>query len=54
MLEAGREARSLRAQALLQPFTHGVADRPAGLAIDLFAVVVDSAAHEEFRLLSIN
>jgi hypothetical protein len=49
MLEMGRQARGLGVKALLQPFAHGVADRSAGLAIDLFAVVVDSAHHGEFR-----
>jgi hypothetical protein len=49
MLKVGRQARGLGVKALLQPFAHGVADRSAGLAIDLFAVVVDSAHHGEFR-----
>jgi hypothetical protein len=32
-------------------FTDGVANRSARLAIDLFAVVGDSAIHDEFRLV---
>ena len=46
--------RGLGAKALLQPFAHGIADRSAGLAIDLFAVVVDSAIHGEFRFVVIS
>ena len=46
MLEMGWEARSFGTQALPQPFAHGVADRSAGLAIDPFAVVGDSAVHD--------
>ena len=34
-------------------FTDGVANRSARLAIDLFAVVADSAIHDEFRLVSV-
>ena len=49
MFQMGRQARPLRAEALLQPFAHSVADRSAGLAIDLFDVVGDSAIHDEFR-----
>jgi hypothetical protein len=30
---------------LLQPFADGVADRHAGLVIDLFDIVVDSSFH---------
>jgi hypothetical protein len=33
-------------------FTDGVANRSARLAIDLFAVVGDSAIHDEFRFVS--
>ena len=40
----------LRAKVLLQPFAYGVTDRSAGLAIDLFAVLGDSAVHIEFPL----
>jgi hypothetical protein len=49
MLELGREVRRLRAQGPLQLFTRGVADRSARPAIDLFAVVGDSAIHNKFR-----
>jgi hypothetical protein len=49
MLEVGREVRRLRKQGPLQLFTHGVADRSARPAIDLLAVVGDSAIHDEFR-----
>jgi hypothetical protein len=52
MLEMGWEARSFGTQALLQPFAHGVADRSAGLVIDLFAVIGDSAVHDGFRSVS--
>jgi hypothetical protein len=45
MLKVGRQTRGLGAKALLQPFSHGVADRSAGLAIDGLAVVGDSAIH---------
>jgi hypothetical protein len=54
MLEMGRQARGFRAKVLLQPFGHGVADRSAGLAIDQFAVVGNSAVHDEFRFLAIS
>ena len=54
MLEAGRETGRFRAQALLQPFPHGVADRPAGLVVDPFAVVGASAVHDGFLLRSFN
>ncbi|MES5482079.1 hypothetical protein QMZ05_04920 [Bradyrhizobium sp. INPA03-11B] len=40
LLQAGRK-RGLWPQALLEPFTHGVADVTAGLAINLIGVVVD-------------
>jgi hypothetical protein len=53
MLELGREVRRLRAQGPLQLFTHGVADRSARPAIDLFAVVGDSAIHNKFRFWSL-
>lgn len=49
LLEARRQAGKFGAQALLQPFAHGVADRPAGSVIDGFAAVSDSA-HDGFRL----
>jgi hypothetical protein len=54
MLEVGRQARGLQAKALLQPFAYCVADRSAGLAIDWFAIVSDSAVHDEFRFLVIS
>ena len=50
MLEVGREAHGFRTKVLLQPFAHGIADRSAGLAIDLFAVA--SAIHDGFRIVS--
>jgi hypothetical protein len=37
-------------QVLLQPLADGIADRSAGLAIDLFALVGDSAVHGEVPL----
>src|SRR5258708_26506246 len=49
MLEIGRQTRGVGTKVLLQPFAYGVADRSAGLAIDLFAVVVDSAVHGGVR-----
>jgi hypothetical protein len=54
MLEVGRQAQGLRAKALLQPFAYCVADRSAGIAIDRFAVVGDSAIHDEFRFVVIS
>jgi len=54
MLEMGRQTRGVRTKVLPQPFAHGVADRSAGLAIDWFAVVVDSAVHRRFRFLVIS
>jgi hypothetical protein len=45
VLEVGRQMRSLGAKVLLQPFADGIADRSAGLAIDLFAVIGASAVH---------
>ena len=53
MLEVGRGKQGVRTQVLLQPFAYGVADRSAGLAIELFAVVADSAIHNEFRFIFI-
>jgi hypothetical protein len=47
MLQMGWQ-HGFRTQILLQPFTDAVADRPQGLAIDLFVFVVDSAVHSEF------
>jgi hypothetical protein len=54
MLEVGRQTRGLGVNISLQPFAHGIADRPAGLAIDLLAVVADSAIHGVFRFLVIS
>src|SRR5882724_226196 len=52
MLEMGRQTRGVRTKVLPQPFAYGVADRSAGLAIDLFAV--DSAVHGRFCFLVIS
>jgi len=49
MLKVGGQTRGLGVKILLQPFAYGIADRPAGLAINLFAVIVDSAIHGVFR-----
>jgi hypothetical protein len=54
MLKMGRQTRGLGAKIFLQPFAHGIADRSAGLTIDLFAVVVDSAHHGVFRFVVIS
>jgi hypothetical protein len=51
MLKVGRQARRVGTQILLQAFAYGVANRSAGLVIDLFAFVGDSALHGEFRFL---
>ncbi|MHC2630199.1 hypothetical protein ACVIU7_001116 [Bradyrhizobium liaoningense] len=48
----GREAR-LGAKALLQPLAHGIANRAAGAAVDLFAVIGKEASHREFRALKV-
>jgi hypothetical protein len=53
MLKVGRQTRGVRAKIPLQPFPHSIANRSAGLAIDLFAVVGDSTVHDEFRILVI-
>src|ERR1700688_4108507 len=45
MLEMGRGAQGIGTQALLQPFAHGVANRPAGLAVDPFAVIGKLTVH---------
>ncbi len=50
----GGRVELLRAQALLQPLAHGIADRSAGLAVDWFAVVYDSAVHGGFRCNSMS
>src|SRR6266508_1299137 len=44
-LAQSRRQFGVGAQALLQPFADGVADRHAGLVIVLFEIVVDSALH---------
>src|SRR3954465_9261204 len=49
----GRQTRRLGTQALLQPFAHGITDQSAGRAIDLVAVVGDSA-HGAFRFVVIS
>jgi hypothetical protein len=54
VIEVGRWTQGLRTKALLQPFAHGVADRSAGLAIDLLAVIGDSAIHGAFRFVVIS
>jgi hypothetical protein len=43
MLELGRQGWRLGAEIPLQPFADGVADRSAGIAIDLWAI------HDSFR-----
>jgi hypothetical protein len=53
MLKVRRQTRSVRAKVPLQPFAHSIANRSAGLAINRFAVVVDSTVHGEFRILVI-
>ena len=53
VLEARGQAGKFGAQALPQPFAHGVANRPAGPVIERFAAVVDPAVHDEFRLASV-
>jgi hypothetical protein len=40
------QTRRFRAQILLQPLAHGIADRSAGLAVDRFASVGSSAVHD--------
>jgi hypothetical protein len=54
MFQMGRQSGMNRAKILLQPFAHGIANRSAGLAIDLFAGVGDSAIHGEFRFVAIS
>jgi hypothetical protein len=51
MLKVGRRTQGSGGLALLQPFADGIADRSAGPAIDLFAVVRDSAVHGRVPLL---
>jgi len=50
MLQMGRQLGFYRAKVLLQPLAHGIANRSAGLAIELFAVV-GSAVHDGSRLV---
>jgi len=52
-IKLGRGAHELRAQAVLQPLAHGVADRSAGLAIDLLACMGLKAGHGGFRRQSV-
>jgi hypothetical protein len=52
MVEMGRWTQGFQTKILLKPFAYGVADRSAGLAIDLLAVIGDSAVHGEFRFMS--
>jgi hypothetical protein len=54
MLQVGRGTQGDETHVLLQPFAYGVANRSAGLAIDLFAVACDSAVHDEFRFIFIS
>jgi hypothetical protein len=54
MLKVGRRTQEFGAKVLLQPFAYGVTDRPAGLAIDVLAVVADSAIHGVFRFVIIS
>jgi hypothetical protein len=53
MLQVGGGTQGVGAQALLQPFAHGIADRAASPAVELFAGVGDSAVHSAFLILSI-
>ena len=41
------------AQALLEPFAHGIANRAAGASVDLFAVIGEGAIHAGFRWFTI-
>jgi hypothetical protein len=52
MLQMGGKA--FRAEIPLQPLAYGVADRSAGLVIDRFAGVGDSAIHSGFRFMFIS
>jgi hypothetical protein len=49
VLEARGQAGKFGAQALPQPFAHGVANRPAGPVIERFGAV-SNPAHDGFRL----
>jgi hypothetical protein len=48
LFEVGGQVQGFGTQVLLQPLAHAIADRSAGLVIDLFALVGDSADHPEF------
>jgi hypothetical protein len=52
MRQVRRQSRFLRAEVLLQPFAHGIANRLAGLAVDLFAVVA-GGFHDRVPLMSV-
>jgi hypothetical protein len=51
MLQVGGEER-FWTHVLLQPFTDGIADRPACPVIQLIEIVVDSAIHDRFSWAS--
>ena len=44
LLEFCREP-GFRAEALLEPFAHGIANRAGGAPVDLFAVIGKKASH---------
>jgi hypothetical protein len=48
-LETGGRPGRIRPQIALQPLAHGVADRSAGLAIDLFADIGGMGSHRGVR-----
>jgi hypothetical protein len=54
MLKVGRGTQGRGTQVLLQLLAYGIADRSAGLAIHLFALVAGSAVHGEFRFMLIS
>ena len=54
MLQMRRMVGRVGAKNLLETLAHGIADRSAGLAIDWFAVVGDSAIHGWFRFVVIS
>jgi hypothetical protein len=47
--EPGRQVGTLGPQVLLQPFSHRIADRPAGLVVHLLDVIGIEAKHDGFR-----
>src|SRR5581483_9218357 len=49
LAQPGRQVGTLRPQILLQPFAHGIADRPAGLVVHLLAAIGFGANHGGFR-----